>query len=121
MNRVLVLVIISTLFFIGCATKQKPMYTWGKYSKSLYNYKKNPGEKSLAKHIEVLDKIMQDSKDKELRVPPGVCVEYGYILMNEGKTEEAINYFRIEEETYPESTVLIERLINNINGKKVEE
>ncbi|PJC76594.1 hypothetical protein CO010_02435, partial [Candidatus Shapirobacteria bacterium CG_4_8_14_3_um_filter_39_11] len=41
----------------------------------------------------------------------GVCCEYGYILLKEGKTQQqALYYFEMEEKNYPESKVFIDRL-----------
>jgi len=112
------LILLSVFFFTGCAT-QKPMYNWGDYSSSLYKLKKDPCDENLMKYKQVLLKIMEDSKKKGLRVPPGVYCEYGYISMKEGKTDEALAYFDLEEKTYPESVVFMQRLKSQFN--KVEE
>lgn len=101
--------LLSVFVFAGCAS-QKPMYSWGNYSSSLYKLKKDPCDENLMKHKTVLLKIIEDSNEKSLRVPPGVYCEYGYILMKEGKSEEALTYFDLEEKTYPESAVFIQRL-----------
>jgi hypothetical protein len=111
------LMLLSFFFFAGCAT-QEPMYSWGDYSSSLYKLKKDPCEENLMKHKQVLLKIMEDSKENSLRVPPGVYCEYGYILMKEGKSNEALSYFDLEEKTYPESAVFIQRLKSQFNKKK---
>ncbi|MFZ3136044.1 MAG: DUF4810 domain-containing protein [Thermodesulfovibrionales bacterium] len=111
------LILLSVFFFAGCAT-QKPMYSWGDYSSSLYKLKKNPCEETLMKHKQVLLKIVEDSKENSLRVPPGVYCEYGYILMKEGKSNEALSYFDLEEKTYPESAVFIQRLKSQFNKTK---
>jgi len=103
------LILLSAIFFAGCAT-QKQMYSWGDYSSSLYKLKKDPCEENLMKHKQVLLKIIEDSKENSLRVPPGVYCEYGYILMKEGKSDEALSYLDLEEKTYPESAVFIKRL-----------
>jgi len=108
------LMLLSFFFFTACAT-QKPMYTWGNYSSSLYKLKKNPCEENLVKHKQVLLKIIEDSKENGLRVPPGVYCEYGYILMKEGKSDEALSYYDLEEKTYPESAVFIQRLKSQFN------
>ncbi len=111
------LILLSVFFFVGCAT-QKPIYSWGDYSSSLYRLKKNPCDENLVKHEQVLLKIMADSKEKGLRIPPGVYCEYGYILLKEGKSNEALSYFDLEQKTYPESTVFIQRLESQFNKTK---
>ncbi len=109
MKKICFIMVLSICFFAGCAI-QKPLYTWGDYSSSLYKLKKNPCDESLKEHKQVLVKIMEDSKENGLRVPPGIYCEYGYILLKEGKQDEALKYFDLEEQTYPESSVFIQRL-----------
>jgi len=105
----ILLILLAICCLAGCAA-QKPMYSWGDYSSSLYKLKKNPCDENLMKHKQVLLKIMEDSKKNGLHVPPGVYCECGYIFMKEGKTDEALAYFDLEEKTYPESAVFIQRL-----------
>ena len=113
-----ILLILLVVFCLsGCAT-QKPMYSWGDYSSSLYKLKKNPCDESLMKHKQVLLKIMDDSEKNGSRVPPGVYCEYGYVSMKEGKTNEALAYFDLEEKTYPESAVFMQRLKSQCNKTK---
>jgi hypothetical protein len=102
----------------GCASQQKPMYYWGNYSHTLYEYKKHPSDESFSEHMKCLDDVIKVSKENNLRVPPGVYAEYGYYMLEMGKNEEAVGYFRLEEQAYPESTQLMERLINSVNGKE---
>ena len=114
MNRMFLIFLIFTCYaFIGCAT-QKPMYNWGDYSHSLYSYKQMPDAENIHKHKQVLYEIIEESNSKGLRVPPGVYCEYGYIFMKEGNNKEALRYFELEEQTYPESKVFIQTLKTRI-------
>ena len=107
----LILVSAISLFSISCAT-QKQMYCWGNYSDSLYDCKKNPGAETLAKHKEVLENIIEESKKRELRIPPGVSAELGYIYAAQNNNSKAIELFNLEKQTYPESSILMDRLIS---------
>jgi len=109
--------LLSFGFLIGCAA-QKPLYYWGDYSSSLYKYKKAPTEENLNAHKAVLLKIVDESNKMNLRVPPGVCCEYGYLLLKEGKQEEAMRYFELEEKTYPESKPFLDRFRAKLIEKK---
>ena len=100
----------AVLFCFGCSAK-KQMYYFGDYSDSLYHSKKNPGVESLAKHKEELENIVEESKNRNLRIPPGVCAELGYLYAANNNTKKAIELFQMEKQTYPESTILMERLI----------
>ena len=103
-------VLLAALGVTGCATTPT-MYYWGDYSKSLYAYKKDPGEETWLAQKKSLDDIIATSKAKNLRVPPGVYAELGYFYLKSGDAGKAIQYFDLESEAYPESQVLMGRLI----------
>jgi hypothetical protein len=86
------------------------MYYWGDYSNSLYCCRKDSTEENLLKHKQILENIVEESAKRNLRVPPGVCAELGYIYFRQNNSQEAIKYFELEERTYPESKVLMQRL-----------
>ena len=110
-KKLLILILLSLSYFaFGCATGNKQMYYWGNYSSSLYKYKKAPNNETLDAHKQALVKIIEESKKEDMRVPPGVYCEYGYILMQEGKNTDAVNYFDLEEQTYPESKTFTQTL-----------
>lgn len=106
----IMLSLMTLLFCYGCSAK-KQMYYWGDYSDSLYHSKKEPGVESLAKHKEALENIVEESKNRNLRIPPGVCAELGYLYAANNNTKKAIELFQMEKQTYPESTILMDRLI----------
>jgi hypothetical protein len=112
MKKLLLPIFIVTLMMsVGCATDQnRPSYIYQDYSESLYAIKKSPSGESVAKHREVLLSIIEESKAENVRVPPGVYCEYGYLLLVDGKKEEAFKYFDLEQFTYPESKVFVENL-----------
>lgn len=127
MNRIISIcatIIIASLLCFGCATQKQPMYYWGNYSQSLYDSKKKPGRESLLAHRAALEHIAEESKNRNLRVPPGVYAELGYIYNLENNFKEAIKLFDLEKRVYPESTVFMDRLIQQADKRasmKVEE
>lgn len=100
---------LGLLVMAGCA-RPNQMYYWGDYSQTLYKMKKLASEENIKKHEESLNNIIQVSTERNLRVPPGVYCEYGYLLLKDGRKAEAMKYFSLEAKTYPESKVFIERL-----------
>ena len=111
MKKSLVLFLISIFALLtGCASQNRPQYVWKDYSSSLYYIKKTPSEESLKYHRDLLLEIIEESKSRNVRVPPGVYCEYGYIRLKEGKKQEAFGYFDLEAQTYPESKVFIQSL-----------
>ena len=107
---------ICFFFLAGCAATTKPLYTWKNYSESLYQFKKEPGDETFAAHKQTLHEIIEESSKQETRVPPGVYAELGLMYLKENNTVEAIKFFQLEETTYPESAVLMSRMINAANS-----
>ena len=113
MNSKIIKILVSLMvlgFCFGCAARNN-MYYWGKYSDTLYHTKKKPGSESLAEHKEMLENIVKESKNRNLRIPPGVCAELGYLYASQNNTQKAIELFHMEKQIYPESTILMDRLI----------
>ena len=44
-------------------------------------------------------------------MPPGVYADYGYILLQIGKTDEGKELLMKEVELYPESKIFIDRIL----------
>ena len=105
------LAITSILVLSGCATVTEAGYYWGKYSTTLYNYTKNPSDETLGAHVEELEKIIAESLERELRVPPGVYAELGYIRAKQGNNDVAMAHYESEMALYPESRLFLERLV----------
>jgi hypothetical protein len=92
----------------GCATTHDK-YDWGDYDPALYAYYKSPAKvgeltATLAAAITAADSHNQP-------VAPGLRAEYGYLLLQQGKTKEAIAAFQTEEKQWPESTVFMDHMI----------
>lgn len=104
------LVLLVTIGLSGCAAP-KPMYYWGNYSKTLYHSKKEPGAESLGKHKAMLEAIIIVSRANDLKIPPGVYAELGYMYAKQNDADRAIELFQMEKKSYPESSVLMDRLI----------
>ncbi len=105
--------IAAVLALSGCATATvtEAGYYWGEYSSTLYDYTKNPSDVTLAAHVEELEKIITESAERELRVPPGVHAELGYIRAKQGDGATAMAHYESEMALYPESRLFLERLI----------
>jgi hypothetical protein len=113
-NRMIRLTLFCVLAALcaGCVQQTKPMYHWCDYSDSLYNCKKNDGPETQAQHQAVLERIITESKERNMRVPPGVCAELGYAYAAQNRNREAVGLFQQEKQTYPESALLMDRLIS---------
>ena len=107
---------VLLLFLLcGCVTQHKSMYYWGNYSSTLYHYKKNLTDEKLAEHKQSLLEIINKSNKLELKTPPGVFAELGYIYYNAGDFIKAEEYISLEAKTYPESQYFMNKILLKIN------
>jgi hypothetical protein len=81
----------------------------------LYRHYKDPQDK--AKNLENLKEIIENA-EKEDRVPPGLYAEYGYALYETGIISEAIVNFEKEKAKWPESNILMEKMIRNVKRQE---
>lgn len=98
---------------VSCTT-QKPLYSWGKYEITSYNYLKNSDEKSTQELIETYQNIIENQKGSRGVVPPGVYADYGFVLLQSNKKEEGKEMLLKEVALYPESKIFIDRILKII-------
>ncbi|MCF7919004.1 MAG: DUF4810 domain-containing protein [Candidatus Cloacimonetes bacterium] len=108
MKKILLPLLLALIMLTGCVATTP--YYWGYYSYSLYQYKKSPGEETLIKHKNNIEKIFRKTEAGKKQVPPGIYCEYGYYLIEEGKITEGLEYFDKEVRLYPESAKFIETM-----------
>ena len=65
--------------------------------------------------------FIEKSEKKDVRVPPGVHAELGYIFLIEGQKDQAIIHLKKEKLIYPESTKFIDDFTQNIEGENQDE
>lgn len=94
-------------FLFGCATSK---YHWGKYEASLYKHYKNPADQE--QYAVALASVIEDGEQSGT-VPPGIYAEYGYVLYSIGRNADSISYFEKEKKTWPESTLLMDKMITS--------
>lgn len=108
MRRYILSAIIATpVILSGCVAPAK--YTWGNYDKSLYSYYKDPTKSQ--EHMAEIQSIIQASEKTQVKVAPGIYAEYGYLLMQAGKTDDAVLMFRKEKENWPESVQFMDSMM----------
>lgn len=107
--------ILIPLLFVGCASNYKSLYNWDAYSTQTYKYVKGGNEEDTEKLFEVYQKVI-DGQDGTIRgtIPPGVCADYGYLLIKAGRVEEGKALLRKEMELYPESAQFMKGIIRKV-------
>jgi hypothetical protein len=86
-------------------------YHWGSYDAALYRHYRDPQDRE--QWVEALRTTILEAEQRGMKVPPGLCAEYGYALLEEGQAAAALPWFEREKKTWPESAVLMEKMIRN--------
>ena len=101
------MVLSAALGLAACAAPSK--YNWGNYEGSLYSYYKDTSK--TAEHAAELQRTITDSEATGKLVAPGLYAEYGFLMLQEGKSKDAIAQFEKEKAKWPESTYLMDNMI----------
>jgi len=117
MKKSCIILLFVCVTLMGCAAT--PMYYWGDYSDTLYEYKKTPNDETLNAVIKSLDDIIQESKKRNTKVPPGVYAELGGLMIKQGNVEKGRQLFRQEADLYPESQTFMRKVLEeSTKGEK---
>ncbi|MDR2586111.1 MAG: DUF4810 domain-containing protein [Prevotellaceae bacterium] len=109
----LIIFTVDALLLVSCVTT-KPLYTWGQYEITSYNYLKNSDEKATKELIATFNQIIEKQRGSRMVAPPGIFADYGFILLQEGKTKEAKAMLLKEIDLYPESAPFVSRILKMI-------
>lgn len=101
--------LISMLTLASCGTTS--LYSWYGYDNQIHEFTKKRTPESEAKLIKTYEKLINTPNGVRRTVQPGICAEYGYLLLKSGKKEEGLAMLKKEIELYPESAVFISRII----------
>jgi hypothetical protein len=104
-------VVLPALLLGGC-TSSNSLYEWGSYQPALVKYTKNSDAAEFEKELrETIEK-----GERRDSVPPGVYAELGYLLLDTKRPEEALVFFQKEKERFPESAVLMDKMISGASN-----
>lgn len=109
MKKILLLIIIA-LGGVSCAT-QTQLYNWKGYDDAVYAYTKRSDEKSVESLMTVYTNLIQNSGGSRKVPPPGVCADYGFLLIQGGKVKEGKELLVKETVLYPESKQFVDRIL----------
>ena len=103
------------LLLAGCASNYKAVYNWDAYSTQTYKYVKGGDEENTEELFATYQKIMEGQADTiRQTIPPGVCADYGYLMIKAGNVEEGKALLRKEMELYPESAQFMSGVIRKV-------
>lgn len=116
-NIFLLLGAVMSLSLVGCASSPKSLYSWGTYPQQTYLLLSVPEKTSPQEQIAKLEKDIEKAKAKNAAVPPGLYAHLGLLNLNLNNGPRAVEYFELERQVYPESTVLMDRLLKKMTGQ----
>lgn len=118
MKKITIILFAGAVVLLSSCQSSPKMYKWHGYEDAAYAQLKKTNDKSLEKLLETYEEIIAD-QEGTLRetIPPGVCADYGYFLIQAGKVEEGIVLLDKEVELYPESKKLIDAIKEVVNEK----
>ena len=80
--RKLLIVLFLAVAFSSCKTPATALYRWGGYEDSYYNYYKKQSSESCARLYISYTNMIESPGGTRGVVPPGICAEYGYMLLS---------------------------------------
>lgn len=110
MKKFYLTLLLTAPLFSSCMSTST-LYYWGNYEDTSYKHYKQGTDEAKAELMATYEKMIEKQTGTRKTVAPGICAEYGFMLVQAGKVEEGINYLKKEIELYPESKVFIERII----------
>ncbi|MFO1476476.1 MAG: DUF4810 domain-containing protein [Verrucomicrobiota bacterium] len=100
------------LLLSGCSTPT--IYYWGHYEPMLYASFTTPGKMPPEREVELMEQDLQKALSANKPMPPGWHAQLGYCYLQLGKGDQAKKEFETEKANFPESKVMMDRLINNL-------
>jgi hypothetical protein len=111
-KRLALLGALSLMLVAGCATRPQPLYNWGSYQPSVYQYLKGDGAE-VTQQISKLESELQETKVAGMRVPPGLHGHLALLYNLAGDANAARKHLELERQLFPESGPYLDRLLMN--------
>lgn len=117
MKKTVLALIALSLVLVGCGGGATSLYRWGEFPQQTYNYMSEKSKTSPLEQIAHLEKDLEKSKAENRAVPPGLYAHLGLLNLDIQNAQQAAMYFQLEKQVYPESTVLMNRLLQRMGAK----
>jgi hypothetical protein len=99
---------------LGGCSAAPTMYNWGSYEELIYASYAAPDSVSAQTQVETLEKDYQQARSANKPLPPGWHAQLGYLYFQLGKLDQAQQEFQTEKAQFPESALLMDRLLAGI-------
>ena len=106
--------LISLIYFAGCAGGPKPLYSWGDYEDQVYSYfTGGPIEKQILE----LEKHAEKTKAAGLALPPGFQAHLGLLYSKVGRDDKFAQQLDIEKSNFPEVIPFFENIASKFKKR----
>lgn len=107
---IITLALLVSFVLAGCGPSND-LYTWYDYQNAVLEFVKKQTPESEEALIKEYERVVNEQNGTRKTPPPGVCAEYGYLLLKKGKKEEGLALLKQEIALYPESATFIGRIV----------
>ena len=121
MKKTVLALIALSLVLVVCGGGATSLYRWGEFPQQTYNYMSERSKVSPLEQIARLEKDIEKSKAENRAVPPGLYGHLGLLNLDIQNSQRAAMYFQLEKQVYPESTVLMNRLLQRMGATNSNE
>lgn len=91
--------------------RSNPLYYWGQYEQSIYQSYTKPGKVTPSVLAQRLEEDLEKAASQNLKPNPGLHAQLGVLYFNMGRMEDSRRQFETEKTLFPESAVLMDRLL----------
>ena len=114
-KRVLCLSLAAAALVTGCGSPN--IYYWGNYEKLVYVSYVKPDKATPELQAQLMEEDMHKAISANKPLPPGFRAHLGNLYYQMSKSDLAVAEFQKEKEQFPESAVLMDRLIASLPKK----
>jgi hypothetical protein len=97
----------------GCGSPD--LYSYGQYEQLIYASYAAPGKVTPEMQVEKMEQDYQKARSANKRMCPGWHAHLGSLYFRLGKMDQARQEFLTEKAEFPESAVLMDRLLASLN------
>lgn len=103
--------VLAPLLLLAAGCGSTSYYDWGRYEDSLYAVMLRPDGFDLAAEIDSLEEQLEESKNAQRPIPPGLHAHLGYLHSIAGDPAAARQHFEQEKALFPEGARFMDHLL----------
>ena len=103
---------------VGCGHR---LYYWGSYEPMVHSMYASPEKSDPPTQIAKLGAEVEKANAAGKKVAPGINAHLGYMYFQVGDRDAATKYLNAEKQLYPESTVMVDRMLAALNGGSLKD